>query len=311
MAEPRDFSETALALLRTAGTVELRSCDRDALRLALTQYDAIWVQLRHRIDAAMLDGQPVRCRLLAVPTTGLDHVDLDACARHGVAVLSLRGESEFLREVRATAELTVGLALALLRHIPAAAAAVRAGTWDRDRFRGHELHGKVAGIVGMGRLGTIVAGYLSAFGMRVVGFDPRPDYPAAAAERAASLPELLGMADVVTLHLPYGPDTHGTFGEAEFAAMKPGAILVNTARGGIVREAALLASLESGRLGGAALDVLSGEPDVGADHPVVRAMARHDNLILVPHIGGNTFESFEKTQVFLARRVVQAMEAMR
>jgi D-3-phosphoglycerate dehydrogenase len=309
VAEPKDFSAVAVEKLRAHVDVDLRACDRAGLRAALAEYDAVWFRLAHRIDADLLAG-PLRARVIATPVTGLDHIDLDACRARGIQVVSLRGEVDFLKQVRATAELTVALMLALWRHVPSASASVQAGAWDRDRFRGHELFGKTAGIVGVGRLGTIVAGYLRAFGMKVLGYDPRADFPEGVVdERCASLGELLAAAHVVTLHVSYTPATRHLVGAAELAAMRPDALLVNTSRGGIVDDAALLAALECGRLGAAALDVVDGEPDVGAAHPLV-AYARRapERLMIVPHIGGNTVESFEKTELFLAGRVLEALE---
>ena len=308
IAEPDDFSPRALALLEAAARVERRACDRAALAAALRAYDVVWFRLGHRIDRELLDGE-LRTRVLATPVTGLDHIDLDACRERGVRVVSLRGEVEFLRRVRATAELTVGLVLALLRHIPAAAASVQTGAWTRDPFRGQELYEKTAGVVGLGRLGTIVAGLLRAFGMNVIGTDPRADVEVGVVDRRyAHLAELRASSDVVSLHVSYGPSTRHLIGAAELAEMRPGAILVNTSRGGVVDEAALLGALERGHLGGAALDVLDGEPDIGAHHPLVRfATAHPDRLLIVPHIGGNTRESFEKTEIFLAGRVLEAL----
>jgi phosphoglycerate dehydrogenase-like enzyme len=121
------------------------------------------------------------------------------------------------------------------------------------------------------------------------------------------LDDLLAVADVVSLHVKYDAGTRHLIGRSQLAAMKPGAVLVNTSRGGVVNDAALLEALEAGRLAGAALDVLDGEPAIGADHPLVAYARRHENLLVVPHIGGNTWESFEKTEVFLAGRVVDAL----
>jgi D-3-phosphoglycerate dehydrogenase len=306
VAEPEGFSARAVEVLRQVGEVELRAVPVDGVTDALRAYDVFWFRLGYQLRGAILPERP-RCRVLATPVTGLDHVDLDGCRVRGIRVVSLRGEVEFLRTVRATAELTVGLALALLRHIPPAFDAVRAGRWTRDPFRGRELFGKTAGLVGMGRLGTLVAGYLRAFGMDVVGYDPRPDFPSAAARRATSLDELLAVSDLVSVHVTFGPSTLHLIGRAQLAAMKPGAILVNTSRGGVVDDAALLEALRLGQLAGAALDVLDGEPAIGADHPLVAYTRSHDNLLVVPHIGGNTWESFEKTEVFLAGRVVEAL----
>lgn len=256
----------------------------------------------------MLGPQP-RCRVLVAGVTGLDHIDLEACAERAVRVLSLKGETEFLKDVRATAELTVGLLLALVRHIPAAVSHVRSGGWDRGLFRGRELFEKTAGIVGMGRLGSQVAHILAAFGMRVLGCDPRPDFPEGLAERCPRLEDLLAQSDVVSLHVPYGPATHHLIGRAELQAMKKTALLVNTSRGGVVDETAILEALGSGAMAGAALDVLEGEPAIDGTHPVIRALPAHDNLLVVPHLGGNTTESLEKTEVFLAERLVALLTA--
>jgi D-3-phosphoglycerate dehydrogenase len=306
IAEPLDFSAAALKTLQSAGDVELRACDHGELAAAFGSYDVIWFRLAHRIDADLLGAEP-RCRILATPVTGLDHIDLAACDARGVRVMSLRGETEFLKNVRATAELTVGLMISLLRNIPAANSAARQGNWDRDRFRGSELFGRTVGIVGMGRLGTLVAGYFRAFGSRVIGYDPRDDYPINAAERVGRLDELLSQSDIVVLLVKFDESTRNLIGSREFSRMKPGAVLVNVARGGVVDETALQAALESGRLAGAALDVLSGEPAISADHPIVAYAREHDNVLLTPHIGGNTVESFEKTENFLAERVAQAL----
>lgn len=252
-------------------------------------------------------GESPRCRILAVPTTGLDHIDLEACRAKDVRVISLRGEVEFLKNVRATAELTLALTLALLRRIPAAASSVLTGLWDRDSFRGREIYERTVGIVGVGRLGAITAGYFRALGAKVIGYDPRSDFPHDAAERVTNLNQLLQQSDVVCVMVKYEPATHHLLAAPQFAEIKSGAVLVNTSRGGIVDETALQAALESGRLAGAALDVLQGEPNVTAAHPLVRYAQSHSNVLIVPHIGGNTFESFEKTEIFIAERVVQAM----
>lgn len=307
IAEPLDFSPVAEARLRALGEVEKRSVDRDGLRAAFADYDVVWFRLAHRVDGDVLGPKP-RCKVLATPVTGLDHIDVAACEARGVRVVSLRGETAFLERVRATAELTIGLMLALLRHIPAAADDVKAGKWRRDLFRGGELFEKTVGVVGVGRLGTLVANTLRAFGCRVVGFDPRADFPAGVVdERCGSLDELLEQSDIVTLHVSYAAATHHLIDARALAHMKRSAILVNTSRGGVVNDGALLAALEGGYLGGAALDVLDGEPHIDRAHPVVLATKRMANLLVVPHIGGNTRESFEKTEVFLAGRVAEAL----
>jgi D-3-phosphoglycerate dehydrogenase / 2-oxoglutarate reductase len=308
IAEPLDFSPDAVRLLETAAEVTLSPTDRAGLAAAFREYDVVWFRLAHCVDRTLLDGE-LRCRMLVTPVTGLDHIDLEACAEHGISVLSLRGETEFLKQVRATAELTLALALALLRNLPAATVSTQAGHWNRDLFRGRELFGKTAGLVGVGRLGSIVAGYFEALGMNVLGYDPRPDFPAAVARRVEWLPDLLKQSDVVSLHVAYHPATRHLIGREELAAMKPEGVLINTSRGGVIDEGALFDALSEGRIAGAALDVLDGEPHIRPDHPLLTYSRQHDNLLIVPHIGGNTVESFAKTEMFLAQKVVAALQA--
>lgn len=307
IAEPLDFCPEALRVLQAAAEVTLEPTDRAALAAAFGDYDVVWFRLAHRIDRELLAG-PLKCRLLAVPVTGLDHIDLEACAERGIRVVSLRGETGFLEQVRGTAELTIALVLALLRRIPAAAGHVRTGGWNRDLFRGQELFGHTAGLVGVGRLGRIVAGYFRAFGMDVVGYDPRPDFPREAARRVDTLGELMTQSDVVSVHVNYDTATRHLIGRKELAAMRPQAVLVNTSRGGVVDEEALAEAIETGAIGGAALDVLDGEPET-ADHPLVKLSRKTDRVLIVPHVGGNTAESFEKTEIFLAGRVLEALAA--
>lgn len=304
IAEPQDFSPRAIALLKRIGQVDLWECGTGNLRQALENYDVFWFRLAHRMTREVLTGD-IRCRILATPVTGIDHIDLEACAERGIRVVCLRGEYDFLKKVRATAELTLGLTLALLRHIPDAADSVKSGTWNRDLFRGRELFEKTAGIVGMGRLGNIVAGYFRTFGMKVIGYDPRPDFPLDVADRAETLQELLEKSDVVSIHVKYDEDTRHLFRRVHFESMKKSAVLINTSRGGIVDDEALLWALSSGQIAGAALDVLDGEPNISLGHPVLEYSRTHSNLLVVPHIGGNTEESFAKTETFLALRVLE------
>ncbi len=306
ICESAGFSAVALQKLRTCFDVELADLDRHGLLAAIREADAAWVKLRHRIDTEVLAAAQ-RLRCLVTNTTGLNHLDLQEAERRGIQVLSLRGETEFLKQVRATAELTVALLLALIRKLPQACAHVAQGGWNRDLFKGHELYGRTAGIVGYGRLGRIVAHTLLALGMRVLACSPNLDpHSVEPGVEPSSLDELLPQCDAVLLHANLTPENRGFFGEPQFAAMRPRSWFVNTARGELVDELALLDALESGRLAGAALDVLCDERAVGMpDHPLVRYATSHDTLLLTPHIGGNTYESSEKTEIFLANRLVE------
>src|SRR5262249_21189235 len=151
---------------------------------------------------------------------------------------------------RGTAELTMALTLALLRQISAASAHTREGLWNRDSFRGCELFGRIAGLVGVGRLGKIVAGYFRALGMEVIGYDPRPDFPYQVARRAATLNELLSQADVVSIHVTYSASTRHLIGREQLSAMKRDAVLINTSRGGVVDDEALADALRNRTIAG-------------------------------------------------------------
>jgi D-3-phosphoglycerate dehydrogenase len=309
LAETEGFTPQVLATLRGWAEVEPGPLPSGGISGALRDFDIVWIRLGHRVRAADIPAD-CRCRIIALPATGLDHLDLEACGRANIRIAALKGEVEFLRSVRATAEHTVALALGLIRRLPAAHASVLDGRWDRDAFRGRELYGRVAGIIGMGRLGSIVAGYLRAFGMEIIGYDSRPDFPTELARRCESLEELFAAADVISVHLAYDVSTRHLITARHFSRARPGAVLVNTSRGGVIDAAALLAALEQGTLAGAALDVIDGEPEVGRDHPLVAYARAHDNLVITPHVAGNTSDSLAKAEGFIAAKARRMWEEL-
>ena len=311
--EPDGVDAEAIAAIEAVATYRalpagLRSSDA-AFWVDVAEADVIWTRLAYRLDAAFLDRVP---RLVAVvsATTGLNHIDLDACAARDVAVISLKGETAFLSGITATAELTVSLMLEVLRRTGRAHRAVTdEGFWDRDRFRGLQLGGRTLGIVGLGRLGAMVAGYAHAFRMTVLFCDPRPDPVLAPPDFACrvSFEELLAASDVVSLHADYARENRGLFDERAFAWMKPTAIFVNTARGELVDEAALLRALRAGTIAGAALDVLDQETErarLGVSHPLIAYARSVDNLVITPHIGGACHDAMALSERFVARKLV-------
>jgi D-3-phosphoglycerate dehydrogenase / 2-oxoglutarate reductase len=309
ISESGGFAQEAAALLRQVGDLTLADLDREGLLCAVEEADILWVRLRHRIDCEVMNaGQ--RLKIIVTATTGLNHIDLQEAARRGIQVFSLRGEAEFLRDIRATAEHTVALILALLRRIPAAFTHVQHGGWNRDLFKGRELHRKAIGVVGYGRLGRLVARYLKSFDMQILAADPYVNADVIEEGVAlVSLAQLLREADLVTLHVNLCEETRGLIGRELFAAMKHGAWFVNTSRGELVDERALLDALYTRQLAGAALDVLCNEDSSGMQANQLVAYARaHDNLIITPHIGGCTVESMEKTECFLANRLLTLLK---
>ncbi|RJP80695.1 MAG: hypothetical protein C4522_07360 [Desulfobacteraceae bacterium] len=301
-SEPENYSEDAKKILRSFANLHEEPVDRDQLLKLLPSFEILIVRLGIKIDKDIIDAGH-RLQYIVTATTGLDHIDVTYAETKNIKVLSLKGEKEFLKEIRATAELTVGLALALIRNIPAAVESVQTGIWDRDLFKGSELYKKTIGIIGIGRLGKIVAGYCKSFGMKVIGYDPFEIIDSAIATQTASLSELLSSADIISIHVAYDNTTHNLLNYDEFDKIKPGAFLINTSRGGIINEDALLHALETKRIAGAALDVLQGEPAIHEDNKLILYSRQHNNLIITPHIGGNTCESFVKTEVFMANQL--------
>jgi D-3-phosphoglycerate dehydrogenase len=311
VSESSRFSPDALTLLRSAGEVQLADVpSRDELIEGIFAAQVLWVRLRHRIDRRVMDAAP-HLRVIATATTGLNHIDMEEAQRRGIRVISLRGETEFLRTIRATAEHTLALIFGLIRRLPPAYQHVLDGGWNRDLFVGRELHGKTAGIVGYGRVGRMVAGYLTAFGVRVLVTDPRVHEAGAEGNiEFTSLDRLLETSDLVTLHVDLSPQTRGFFGAMQFVLMRAGAWFVNTSRGELIDEAALLQGLQTKRIAGAAVDVLFDENSSGMSmNPLVAYARTHDNLLITPHIGGCTVESTEKTENFIAQRIVELLQS--
>lgn len=301
ISESSGFPQEAVTLLDRIGRVMLCDVDRNALGLAISEADVLWVRLRHRIDAELMAMAP-DLRIIVTPTTGLNHIDTEEAALRGIQVVSLRGKTEFLKDVRATAEHTVGLMLAAMRHIPQATEDVKAGGWRRDLFQGKELHRKTVGLFGYGRLGKIVARYLRVFDARVLVTDPKlPHGFVEDGVRAATPEQVLRESDVISIHADLRDDTRGFFTAEMFQMMKPQSYFINTARGELIDEEALLEALKSGRIAGAALDVLADEKSDGmVGNPLVEYARHHGSLMITPHIGGCTAESMQKTERFLA-----------
>jgi len=276
--------------------------------------DAVLPDVRVVLDASMVVpfgaeriARATKLELYVTATTGANHVDASALAARDVPLLTLRGESDLLQSLTPAAEHSWLLVLACARGLRAATEQVLAGGWDRTRHPGTMLRGRTIGIVGCGRIGQWVGRYAEAFGMRRLGYDPHvtpwPDH----IERV-ELSDLLAHADVVTVHVPLDVSTTGLIGETELARMKPDAILVNTSRGEIVDEHALVRALGANRLAGVGLDVLVGEPDVGR-HPLVRLAATDARVVITPHIGGFSPDAVSRVLAFSCHRIVQALGA--
>jgi len=271
--------------------------DRAGLLARVAEADALIVRNRTRVDREVLAAAP-QLRAVGRLGVGLDNIDVAACEAAGVAVYPATGANSL-----AVAEYVAATSMVLLRGAYLSSNEVAAGQWPRARMsQGREAAGKTLGLVGFGGIGRMTARLAQGLGMRVLAYDPMlpPDAPAwsAAGVGRRELDALFGEVDVLSLHVPLTESTRGLVDAARLARMKPDAILVNTARGGVVDETALAAALRSGKLGGAALDVFDDEP-LRAGSPLAGA----PNLILTPHIGGVTRESNERVSSLIAERI--------
>jgi D-3-phosphoglycerate dehydrogenase / 2-oxoglutarate reductase len=279
---------------------EVRYCDgadRAELLPALADVDAVLIRSATQIDAEAL-GVAKRLKVVARAGVGLDNVDVAAATQAGVMVVNAPQSN-----IVSAAELAIGLLIAVARNIAPASAALKGGAWKRSKYSGVELQDKVLGIVGLGRIGVLVAQRLSGFGMRVIAYDPYVQ-PARAAQigvRLVSLDELLAEADFISVHLPKTPETVGLIGEEALHKVKPTVRIINAARGGIVDEAALARALEDGRVAGAGLDVYAKEPCT--DSPLFA----FEQVVAVPHLGASTDEAQEKAGISVARSVRLAL----
>lgn len=297
--EPENYSDRGLQLLSSMGNLDARTLSQKDFELYAPDYDILAVRLQLRVTADIIRSSK-NLKIILSPTTGTDHIDLPAAEKSKIKIFSLTGELEFLESVHSSAEHTFALLMSLVRHIPSSFDSVKKYTWVQSPFRGHELHGKVLGILGYGRIGRKVARYGHAFGMEVVVFDPyvnfRDDYVFKLKEPG----ELYKMSEILSVHVPLDETTRLLVGEREIDLLPRGAYLVNTSRGAIIDNSALLRALETKHIAGAALDVLTGEPAFNEiDKKLIEYAKTHDNLIITPHIAGSTWEGIERTDLFV------------
>ena len=268
---------------------------------SLKKCDVFWFRLNHKITFKVLEK--ARCKYLLCAVTGLDHIDLIACKKLNIKVITLKNEQEFLKEVRATAEHSFGLLLALIRKSKTAFIHAENYNWNRNLFQGEELYKKNIGILGFGRLGKITADYANAFGMNVFYFDKITDNQTNY-RKCETLEELISKVDILSIHITYDDSTEFILNADILEKSKPNLYIVNTSRGGVVNEEDLLKYLKSGKIKAYATDVLYKEPDV-KNNKLIAYAKENENVIITPHIGGYTRESIEKTEIFIANKFLK------
>lgn len=298
-AEPYGYSEKAIRLWQEKGYEYIASSWDE---IELHQYHGVQgliVRLQRKIDNFILDKFP-GLQFIISATTGWDHLDLDELRKRNIKLISLRGQDEFLNTIPSTAELTWGLLLALIRHIPQAVASVQKGEWNRDVFRGYQLTGKTLGVIGMGRTGRKMTKYARAFGMNIIYYDPFINqFPGV--DKFSNLEELVTAADVVTLHVHPKEDTLQMINKEVLQHFKKGSYLLNTSRGSIWDENAVVAALTSQQLAGVAADVIASEFNQLTNSPLLNGMWAGQNIIITPHVGGATWDAMWQCEEYVSQ----------
>lgn len=280
---------------------------QDELLSIIENYDAIIVRSVTKVNAELIE-KAKNLKVAGRAGNGIDNIDVNACTKKGVIVVNTPESN-----IMAAAELAIGLAYSVFRNIPQANAAARRGDFRRSRFLGNELDGKTAGIIGLGRIGSIVATKLKGGNMKVVAYDPYitdEKFKKFGVEKCETLDELLAQSDLITLHTPKTTETYGILGEKELKKCKKGVRIINAARGGLVNEKALYAALKEGRVAGAGLDVLDPEPNYDRkpeEQDYKNALLEFDNVIVTPHLGASTEEANLNVGTAVTNLVAEAL----
>jgi D-3-phosphoglycerate dehydrogenase len=291
------LAEQGVTVLEQAAGIEVINkpgCSPDELLALIPEIDGLVIRSNTKVTADVLDAAQ-NLKIVGRAGIGVDNVDTPAATRHGIVVVNTPEGNNIT-----TAEHAIALMISLARHVPQATASMKAGKWEKKKFQGMELYNRTLGVLGAGNIGRFVVSRAKGLGMKVIVHDPYLTAEAAArleVERV-ELGEMMSRADVVTVHVPKTKETTGILGAAEFAQAKPGLIVINAARGGIVDEAALFEALESGQVGAAGLDVFVEEPPP-ADHPLVN----HPNVICTPHLGASTEQAQINVAVAVAEQI--------
>ena len=294
-----DIGAPGIGLLREHFDVTVKTDWADGeLARELGRYDGVLIRSASKLTAAVLENAGA-LKAIGRAGVGVDNVDVPAATRRGIIVANAPASN-----VVTAAEHTVALLLALARNIPQAHASLTAGRWERSRFSGVEVMDKTLGIIGFGRIGQLVAQRALSFGMRVVAFDPfvgADRYAQMGVEHAETSDDVYAVADFITVHLPKTPQTEGWLDAEAFAKMKDGVRVLNVARGGLIVDEDLQAALDSGKVGGAALDVFRSEPIT--DHPLFA----YPQVVVTPHLGASTAEATDRAGHQAAEQVVAAL----
>ncbi len=296
------MANEAIELLKDAGhDVTFDEMDGETLLKEISAYDALMVRGRTKAVKEIVEaGAGGNLKVIGRAGIGVDNVDIETAAKHGIHVVNAPTGS-----TASVAELAIGHMLALSRHLSKADMTMKKGEWIKKQLKGNELGGKTLGLVGCGNIGRLTGKFAQAFGMNVIGYDPfvsKEDLKKDEVEKIDELAELMEKADFISLHLPHIPKTHHIVNKQMISKMKPTACIINCARGGTVDEKALYTALKNGTIAGAGLDVYEQEPP--KDSPLLQL----DNIMLTPHIGANTKEGQIRAGTVCAEQILKVLD---
>lgn len=297
--EPFGYSEKAVEIWQSKGYYYVEgSLSELADFKDLEKIEILIVRLRYYIDSSLIDLLP-NLKAVITATTGLDHIDENALEQRKIELVSLRPHKDFLDTIPSTAEHTWGLLMSLFRNIPAANNDVMRGNWERDNYRGYQLKNKTIGIIGLGRTGKKVAQYAVVFGMSVVFYDPYVENNEYL--KANTLYELAKLSDIVSIHVHLIPSTLNLINDRFIESCKEGVYIINTSRGKICDESALVNGLISKKVKGIATDVLDTELTNISQSQLWQAHRNGENVIITPHIGGATWDAMWNCEEYIAK----------
>lgn len=302
LLEPDNFSENGINNLKELGS--LSSGYPDEIDLGVS---VLFVRLAYQVDKSLLKYFP-NLKFVISPTTGEDHINKNLLQTRNIELLTLKGEIDFLRTIPATAEFTWLLILSLTRNIVPATESVRKGEWDRDKFRGTDIHGKTLGIVGYGRIGKLVSKFALAFGMKVSFYDPYVEQEDSNIQKIFSLEKLAQISDVFSIHVNLREDTANLIDTKVINNIRKSSFVVNTSRGEILDNESLLLALKNKNIAGAGIDVLPQErEDTVLSKALVKYANENTNLLITPHLGGATRESMAMTEDFMISKLIKSL----
>ncbi len=295
------LADDAMRILEESGVFEITSKHLEGQQLLdeVAEVEFLVVRSATKVTEKVLAAGK-KLKVVGRAGAGLDNIDVQTARAKNIAVYNTPGANS-----TSVAELAIGLLLALMRHIPRGTAGIKDGKWEKKQLKGNEIFGKILGIIGYGSVGRQVAKMAGAFDMKVLVYDPFATVEEA--DQVSSLDNLLEVSDVVSVHVPLSPDTRNLLDSSAIGKMKKGAVLINTARGGIVNEEALYDSLISAKIGGAGMDVFEVEPPTDE---LRRRLVGLDNVVCTPHIGASTAEAQKRVGLEMASILVDVAKSM-